>query len=323
VYEGHAMDVPLIEAYRWLRGEDRLTVRVLCALEAEPYGLPWDVPLDDAGFRARLEQARDLVTREDDLLRIDGVTVSRGGPCWPGFILMREPYLGPDGRPTTGHSFVSAERAEQAMRFCLDEGVRLNIVTAGLAEHDTYLDALEALDAAPLHTEERAWLLQHLYFVEPEQARRFADLGFDATTSMSFSWGKGELVRERFGEPLLEDLIPLRRLLDAGLRIGCGTDWGPKNVFEHIALAVRPQYGASGAPATTPGISREEALAMWTRDAAAVLGWDGIGTLTPGHHADLAILDRDPLTCPVEDLAATRVLNTVLGGRTVHGEDPF
>lgn len=28
---------------------------------------------------------------------------------------------------------------------------------------------------------------------------------------------------------------------------------------------------------------------MWTRDAAPVLGWEGIGTLAPGHHADMII----------------------------------
>jgi predicted amidohydrolase YtcJ len=56
--------------------------------------------------------------------------------------------------------------------------------------------------------------VQHLFFFEPEQARRTAALGLDVSTSMSFPWGKGELVRERFGEHLLEHLVPLRRLLD-------------------------------------------------------------------------------------------------------------
>jgi predicted amidohydrolase YtcJ len=80
--------------------------------------------------------------------------------------------------------------------------------------------------------------------------------------------GKGELVRERFGDRFLPDFIPLARLLDSGMRVAAGTDWGPKNVFEHIALAVEPRYGASGRPAATPGISRSQALAMWTREAA-------------------------------------------------------
>jgi predicted amidohydrolase YtcJ len=152
--------------------------------------------------------------------------------------------------------------------------------------------------------------------------RRVAALGFDVTTTMSFSWGKGELVRERFGEHLLPDFVPLARLLDGGLHVAAGTDWGPKNVFEHLALAVEPRYAATGKPAATPGISRRQALAMWTSEAAHVLRWDGIGSLRPGHHADLVIIDRDPLTCPLEDLPSTRVITTMLDGRTVSGDDP-
>ena len=320
-YEGHAMDFPLIAAYQWLRDENRLSLRVLCCPEAQPYGLPWnEVPSDDE-FRSRLEQAAGLVQRTDDMLRIDGLTVGRGGPCGPGLLLMRDPYLGPYGEPTTGVSFVSIERIDEAMRFAHDRGLRLNVVTAGTGEHDTYLDALEALAAAaPLETDGRAWLLQHLYFVEPEQARRIAALELDVTTSMSFSWGKGELIRERIGPHVLEHLIPLRRLLDAGLHVGCGSDWGPKNVFEHIALAVEPTYAGSGRGAPTPGVSRREALAMWTREAAHVLRWQGLGSLEPGHHADLCVVDRDPLTCPLEDLPATDVRASLLGGELVHGE---
>ncbi|QKZ17138.1 amidohydrolase family protein [Streptomyces chartreusis] len=106
---------------------------------------------------------------------------------------------------------------------------------------------------------------------------------------------------------MLEHLIPLRRLLDAGLRVGCGTDWGPKNVFEHLALAVEPTYAGTDAKTPTPGISRREALAMWTREAARVLRWEDIGSLEPGSWADLVVVDRNPLACPVEDMPATEV----------------
>jgi predicted amidohydrolase YtcJ len=320
-YEGHAMDFPLIAAYQWLRDEDRLTMRVLCCPEAQPYGLPWNTEPDDDEFMGRLEQAVGIVQRTDEMLRVDGLTIGRGGPCGPGFIRMRDPYRGPFGEPTTGVSFVSRKRAEAAMRFAHERNLRLNIVTAGNHEHDEYLDFLEELaDGEPLETEGRAWLLQHLYFFEPAHARRSAALGLDATTSMSFSWGKGELVRERLGEQMLEHLIPLRRLLDAGLHVGCGTDWGPKNVFEQIALAVEPTYAGSGARAPTPGVTRAEALAMWTREAAHVLRWERIGSLEQGHRADLIVVDRNPLECPIEDLPGTEVRATLLGGAVVHGE---
>ena len=318
VYEAHLMTSSLIEIYRLLRRQDRLTVRVLCCPEAEPAGVPWTDPFQLPTLGERLERARDIADCSDDMFRVDGVTVSPYGPCWPGFTLMREPYRDPYGKSTTGKTMVSAEKVGQAIRFCREHGVRLNIVTSGLAEADSHLAQLEALGPVPA-----GWVLQHLYFAEPEPVRRFAALGFDLTTTMSFSWGKGELVRERFGDRFLPDFIPLARLIDSGMHVAAGTDWGPKNVFEHIALAVEPRYGASGRPAATPGISRSQALAMWTREAARVLRWDGIGSLEPGTHADLVIVDRDPLACPYEDLAGTRVISTMLGGRMVYGAHPI
>ena len=57
---------------------------------------------------------------------------------------------------------------------------------------------------------------------------------------------------------------------------------------------------------------------MWTSEAARALGWEGIGSLQPGNHADLIVVDRDPLRCACADLPGTRVLRTVLGGRVVH-----
>ena len=128
------------------------------------------------------------------------------------------------------------------------------------------------------------------------------------------------MLAERIGPHVWADLIPLRRLLDAGLVVGCGTDWGPKNPFEHVQLAETHRFGGSGRRTDGPAqkVGRGEALAMWARDAARVLGWDGIGTLAPGSHADLIVVDRDPLTCPLDDLPATRVLRTVVGGQTVY-----
>jgi hypothetical protein len=259
-----------------------------------------------------------MVDLEDDWLRVDGVTVSRGGPCWPGFLLMREPYRGPYGERTRGVSFVSRAKARRAMELCAAQGLRLNVIVAGTGEHDEYLDDLEAV-AATHDVRGRHWILQHAFFVEPEQARRYAALGFDVTTSMSFSWGKGDMFIERIGEHVLPHLIPLRRLLDAGMTVACGTDWGPKNVFEHVALAMTHRFCGSGRSNLGPAqrVTRDEALAMWTRDAARVLRWEGIGALVPGGHADFVVVDRDPLRCTLDELPATRVLRTVVDGRVV------
>ena len=42
------------------------------------------------------------------------------------------------------------------------------------------------------------------------------------------------------------------------------------------------------------------------------------GSLEPGKLGDLIVIDRDVLTCPVDDVRATRVLYTILGGKVVY-----
>jgi predicted amidohydrolase YtcJ len=43
------------------------------------------------------------------------------------------------------------------------------------------------------------------------------------------------------------------------------------------------------------------------------------GSLAPGRRADLAVLEEDPLTAPLEALTEMRVRLTMVGGRVVHG----
>lgn len=318
VYEGHSMGHAEIGAYRVLREQGALTLRVCTALEAEPYGLPWTRPLSMDEFCDRLDSALAMQNTTDEFLRHQGVTLSRGGPCWPGFLRMWKPYQGPWGDPTTGVEFVEPEKEQVALDLCAERNLRLNFIGTGYRDHDEFLDRAEAV-ARRVSVSDRGWILQHVFFLTEPAARRYAALGMHVTTSMSFSWGKGDLFVERIGEHVLADLIPLRRMLDAGLVVGCGSDWGPKNVFEHIALAETHEFCGSGRRNDGPAqrVTRAEALRMWTRDAARALGWPGVGTLTPGSHGDLIIVDRDPLTCPLADLPGTRVLRTVLAGRTV------
>ena len=64
------------------------------------------------------------------------------------------------------------------------------------------------------------------------------------------------------------------------------------------------------------GIGALDALAMYTRDAAAACGWNSVaGTLEAGRSADFVILSGDPASSPFNEL---HVEETVLAGRTVY-----
>ncbi|MFN2377967.1 MAG: amidohydrolase [Candidatus Binatia bacterium] len=318
IYEGHVMGAAEIGLFQALRQMEQLRMRVLTSLEAEQYSMPWQKPATEEEFLATLAQAREMTSLHDDLLRHNGVTLSRGGPLNPGFLRMRDPYIGPYGELTRGREFVAPERETIALDYCATHNLRLNFIGAGYADHDEFLARAEKL-AARVPVKHRRWILQHNYLCTQDHARRYAELGFVVTTSMSFSCAKGDLFEKRIGAHVWEDLIPLKRLLEAGLTVAAGSDWGPKNIFEHIALAETHEFWGSGRRNDGPAqkVSREEAVRMWTCDAAAALGWKGIGSLAPGHHADFIVLDRDILTCPTEDLPATKVLRTHLAGAAV------
>jgi predicted amidohydrolase YtcJ len=189
-------------------------------------------------------------------------------------------------------------------------------------DHRRFLDNLEPFlaewDVAP-----REWVMQHSIFIDDATIERYAALRFQLTASLSFCFGKGDLYRERLGARMLDELVPAGKMFASGANVGLGSDWGPDSVFEHIALAETREFAGSGYRHTGPGysITRQQALDGWTVNNARLMRWEGIGSLRPGSQADLVIVDRNPLTCAIDDLPKTQVLRTILGGKDVFDAD--
>lgn len=319
VYENHMMDKVLIDAYRQLRSDDALKLRVLASQEAEAYGMPWSRPREMDDFVNRLEQAAAEIELDHPTFRFNGVSMMWDGYCFGGAQMMRAPYMDVYGCLTHGHRHITPEKAEHVVRFCADRKIRLNILAMGTGAHEEVLELLERL-APACRFQDLNWVLVHATTIEAEQVRRYERLGFAHTTSMTFCWGEGALILRSMGAGVLDDLVPLRRFFDAGMPVGGGSDWGPKNVWEHVQLSLTHEFGETGFRNTGPNqkISRMEALAMFTRDAAKVMRWPEIGTVEDGTAADIVIVDRDPSTCDVDDIAGTKVLKTIFGGETVY-----
>jgi predicted amidohydrolase YtcJ len=320
IFEGHMMDWPLIDVYRHHRQAGTLSMRVLCTPDGEPHGLPTSVELSYAELDARLQQALRSQDLADDLLRVEGFLCTRGGPINPGMMIWHRSYRDAYGAWTRGIEFLPPEKGRHMVDFAATNGLRMNLIAVADREHDIALEHLETARRSHDFTGD-GWILQHAYFMSDEHCRRYRDLGFDITTSMSFSFFKQHTFRERVGSDVLADLIPLQRELDHGFQVGCGTDWGPSNVFEHIALA-EGHPGVFGGANDTPAhlVSRADALAMWTRSAGRIMRWEGIGTIEAGSWADLIVVDRDPLAVPPEELVDTVVHATLVGGEAVHDD---
>jgi imidazolonepropionase-like amidohydrolase len=105
------------------------------------------------------------------------------------------------------------------------------------------------------------------------------------------------------------DLANTRKLHEAGVRLVLGSDTaGDSNRWIGMMTLVELEN------MVTAGLTPAEVIVAATRDAAAVLRLDQLGTVAPGKSADFIVLDANPL----DDIANVRkIANVYLRGQQV------
>src|SRR5437764_11815545 len=109
--------------------------------------------------------------------------------------------------------------------------------------------------------------------------------------------------------------------LNNGVHLAFGTDYPvePITPFRGVYAAVtrKNEAGNKGYPGQELNI--DEALVAYTTGAAyAEFAGKEKGTLAPGMLADFVVLDRDITAIPPKEILKTKVLRTVVGGKTVY-----
>jgi predicted amidohydrolase YtcJ len=169
--------------------------------------------------------------------------------------------------------------------------------------------------------------ITHLQLIRPQDIPRFHQLGVIA--SFQLYWASAmtdtlELVKPYIDPSLYQWQYPARSVLDAGGVIAGASDWpvSTANVFQAIYQA-ETRKGPAGVLDPSQRMPREAMLYAYTRNAArAMREQDRIGSIAPGKQADFALLDRDVLTVSPEEARDTKVLWTIVGGKTVYGAKP-
>ena len=188
------------------------------------------------------------------------------------------------------------------------------------------LDAFEAARKAnPSNT--LPFVLTHAQFVDPEDIPRFAELHVIA--ALQLLWAIADQSTNEQVKPFIDPQIyrwmyPARSLLDTGAVIAGASDWpvSTANPFEATYQA-ETRSGPQGVLDAAQRMPREAMLYAYTRHSAQALNQlKDIGSLAPGKRADLALIDRDVLTIPAEDLKNATVVFTMFGGKIVYGHEP-
>ena len=151
--------------------------------------------------------------------------------------------------------------------------------------------------------------IEHCGECPPDVAELVAQSGARVVANPGFLYYDGERYRQTVAEELLPHLYPAGALNALGVSVALASD-APvvePNPWAAMAAAVSRRTGG-GAPLGGIGLpSAADALGKHT----------GRNCIAPGHPADLAVVEPDPLAIPVEDLHSVRAAGTIVGGRVV------
>lgn len=320
VMDIHGGNLASVRVYQEARARNELSVRVTNSFSVNTRKPMSEILADLRNFRALFQGMGD------DTFKVRGVAgLNIDAPPNNGQCLQRFEYVGITGERGYGLQTCDKEVHKQV---CL-ESAKLGLQVLTKASGGGAIDmCLENYDEVNEEVPIRGlrWMMQHCPFISKENVEQCRRLGVIPLVHSNFLWSKGAAYVKFFGREVTEQAVPIRWLLDAGVPAVLASDsgqgaWG-WDYYPGFVIweAISRKDGLTGevlGPDQT--ITREQALKIYTRNAAySTFEEDIKGSIEPGKLADLVVLSKDILTCPLDDIKDTKALMTMIGGKTVH-----
>lgn len=154
--------------------------------------------------------------------------------------------------------------------------------------------------------------VEHAFVAPPALVKSLASLGLTVVTQPGFIFEHGDRYLET---PDLRSgwLLPIRCMLDAGVRVVAGSDApaGPVEPLQAVRAATTRRTAGGVRLAADQAVSLDAALRMWTTCAGYVGG--GPAALLPGAPAEAVVIEAEGA-----DPNAWEVRATIIGGRLFH-----
>jgi predicted amidohydrolase YtcJ len=309
VFEGHGASTELLRAYQQAQRDGTLTMRTSLAFSpnwqaagSAPLGAfveAWAGWLGEPGLG-------------NDMLKMSGLFVHAGLDPADDVRATAAPYTGWAGF-NYSHG-LPRDKAKELLLNCAANDIRP--VMIGSSSLDLYDEVDREI---PLNG--RRWVLSHISTISPRDIERIVRMGLVVTTHTNrYIYKQGRLLQQQLPPDRHREIVPLRSLLDAGVKVSLATDNVPVSLFLPISQTItRTDYRTKEPVVPGEALSCADALRCATGNGA-YLTFDESkkGSLEPGKLADLAVLSADPLTIEESKIADIRSLMTMVGGRVVH-----
>jgi predicted amidohydrolase YtcJ len=309
VFEGHGVAGEVLGAYQALHRTAEASVRGNLVFSPS-----WGAVAPADRQEVLRSWARWLAGRGlgDGMLRVAGLFAEFDAGAEHAVRAQANPYTG-----WAGFHF-DAGLPRTALKTLLVEASRLGIRVSGIVP--PMLDLFAEVDREALIGGQR-WILGHINVLGEDDISRIRDLGLIVTTHTNrYVYKEGHLLKQRLGDARENDIVPLRRLLDAGVHVSFATDNVPISLWHPVWQAVaRKSLYTGEAIAPDQRLTRAEALRCATAEGAWLsFEEEEKGAIEVGKLADFAVLSDDPLACPEDTLRDIASTLTVVGGKVVH-----
>lgn len=257
---------------------------------------------------------------------VDGVVEGR-----TGFLL--EPYDAAAGTEAgyRGVPIWTQENLDKLVAAVDAAGYKIHIHAIADGSTRMGIDAIEkALQANK--TEDSRHVITHITLIDPTDIPRMATNGIVAAMQPTWFYRDpwfSQLEEQMLGSERFARMYVIKDMLDAGIVMTGSADYNvlpdyrPLTGIEAGTTQCSPYEGQDTDPAYIRNVDQAatlmQMLEAYTRNGAYQMGLeDKIGSLEVGKLADLVVLDKDLFSIELKDIAETKVVETVLGGKLVY-----
>lgn len=220
--------------------------------------------------------------------------------------------------------FFSKEKCTEHVSAALSAGYGVHVHAIGDKGQQYILDAFSATkDINP--SIPRA--IAHNQVFEPEGITKYTSMKSNLFCQTTPSWASPDGIEEtlrKLGKDRFSRQYLWGKIAANGVRITLGSDY-PANLIEEVNpfrqifhAAMRMDSLSGYFPPYDAGLTVQDGIKAYTIYAAQQMGLSDItGSLKVGKNADFIIIDRDIFKCKLEDVKATKVLNTYFQGKKI------
>jgi hypothetical protein len=303
------------QIYEELEKEGKLTVRI-------SEWLPFDEPLEE------LDKKRNSHPQSDLMLHTGMLKGFMDGSLGSHTAAMLEPYS--DDPTNSGLPRYEAAKLNEMTKERVLAGFQIGFHAIGDKGVQMGLDAFaeaekaahEAHVKAPDGGDDFRLRIEHAQVTTPAQIAQFKTLKVIASMQPSHVLNDMRWAQDRLGPKRAATSYAWLAFLNKNVTLAFGTDYPVEPVTPFRGLyAATTRRSENGKQEYFPEqrITMDQAIAAYTQGSAfAEFEEKEKGKLVPGMLADLVVLDRDPAASSPEKLLGTKVLRTVLGGKTVY-----